>query len=258
MTIDETETPAIDPPVFSLEDADYKSAFKKSYTTSIKNGSWLLTFTDVTALMLTFFVLLFSMSTPTPQNWADLTASTENAYEKHYGAPAHGGVLDAENLRQQSTQPALDLPYLEQVIRDLIKRQNINLPIEIERTDEFLRLSIPDHLYFAPDQSVLSPQGQKALSFLNTLLPRIENQIKIIGYADPEYKSQNETQANIHNWSLALQRAQSAAAWLVKMGYQGKELTVEGHGSSFKKLNINKNSSDQALRRVDIMIYNIR
>src|SRR3546814_7872199 len=37
--------------------------------------AWLLTFTDLTALMLTFFVLLFSMSTIEKPNWQSLVNS---------------------------------------------------------------------------------------------------------------------------------------------------------------------------------------
>src|SRR3546814_1780661 len=39
--------------------------------------AWLLTFTDLTALMLTFFVLLFSMSTIEKPNWQSLVNRSE-------------------------------------------------------------------------------------------------------------------------------------------------------------------------------------
>ncbi|MFP4387114.1 MAG: flagellar motor protein MotB, partial [Alphaproteobacteria bacterium] len=45
---------------------------------------WLITFTDVMALMLTFFVLLYSMSSPQEEKWKEMTRGLTqklNAFE---------------------------------------------------------------------------------------------------------------------------------------------------------------------------------
>lgn len=41
-----------------------------------KKGAWMLTFTDLVSLMLTFFVMLFSMSTVQIDKWDAITDSS--------------------------------------------------------------------------------------------------------------------------------------------------------------------------------------
>ena len=45
---------------------------------------WLITFTDIMALMLTFFVLLYSMSIPEVKKWEELTSSINKGFSKFY------------------------------------------------------------------------------------------------------------------------------------------------------------------------------
>ena len=79
-------------------------------------STWLISFTDVMALMLTFFVLLFSMASPDEGKWDKLTQTAQESFNRFYGKPLHRGSEDAVNIDKINFSRALNLNYLKSII----------------------------------------------------------------------------------------------------------------------------------------------
>jgi chemotaxis protein MotB len=218
---------------------------------------WLLTFTDVMALMLTFFVLLFTMTVPTEDAWDEMIAALQNEFNSFYGAPFSEGTQDTINLSRVDFDEALNINYLASLMEAEIK-QNENLAnIRLIPQSGQLIVALPSELLFEPGDATVKTEGSRALYALGGILTRIKNKVEIVGHADPR-PIEGENRKFGNNWELSMARAGSVAAILNNVGYN-RPLTIRGRSSGrYQDLQKIQNMTDaerlDLSRRVDIVV----
>lgn len=190
---------------------------------------WLISFTDVMALMLTFFVLLFSMTEPEQKNWSEITAALQSEFNKFYGAAYERGPEDAINIDRINFNRALNIPYLQALLDEVTQGNDHLKGAELIPQPGRLIISLPRDLLFAPGEAAVKEDGSRALYALGGMLARIRNKVEIAGNADPRPVDQ-ESGTYDSNWDLSLQRAANVAAILEKVGYEN-EIALRGLGS---------------------------
>lgn len=214
---------------------------------------WLLTFTDVVALMLTFFVLLYSMSVPEFDKWSQMTTEAEQGKTNTRTLERFSGESADITISKISTSRALDLNYLANLINGEIQRNEKLGGILIFRSENNLIVSLPTDLVFQPGGATISAGGQRALFSLGGLFHKIRNRIEIIGHADP---NPVEGGGFTSNWELSLARAASVAGILNEVGYS-RDVIVRGLSSArFDEMSqdIPLDTRMDVARRVDIVI----
>ncbi len=177
---------------------------------------WLISFTDVMALMLTFFVLLFAMSNPKQEDWEDFTDTLQNNFNKYYGQPLNRGIQDAISIEKVDFSRALDLSYLKTLIVSLTKQEESLKDIELYPQPGRLIVSLPEDLLFEPGSDALGDGSTRALFTLAEMLGRIKNRVEIVGHADPRPV---RTERFSSNWDLSFARAAQVSAALARYGY---------------------------------------
>lgn len=225
-----------------------------AYKGQEKDGgqAWLLTFTDLTALMLTFFVLLYSMSTINEDDWQNLiealSPKLSSIQEVTVAMPSSD--QDAEAVERL---PGTDLDYLSNLLKEQVKEDEILARAAISRGDERIILSLPGDLLFASGSTALSEKAQAAIFALGGVLRNLNNVVEVAGYADPAPPSGTYTT----NWELSLARAASLSGMLATSGYKGAIL-VRGYGHAQYQAppgEADTAASMAAARRVDIIIH---
>lgn len=214
---------------------------------------WLISFTDVMALMLTFFVLLFSMSSPEKEQWEKLTQTAQENFNKFQGKPLHRGEQDAINIKKVNFSRALDLNYLKEIISNTIEEYPDLSDIRMMQIGNNLIISLPQNLLFDVGQADVKEEGRKALFDLSSTLSRIKNRLEVVGHTDPRPVRGG---AFPSNWELSLSRAANVAAILESVGYT-RPITVRGHASArYYDLPSTINNSERLdlSRRVDIVV----
>lgn len=183
-------------------------------------------FTDLVALMLTFFVLLFAMSTVEQQRWQNLTDALADNLDAVREAPVtpSGEQLGIESVR---TLAGTDLDYLAALLNqnmaaDLTLRRGV-----LHRLEDRLVIALPADLIFASGSSELAAPGRRALVALGGLLRRVSNRVEVTGHADPRQPAGGL----VSNWDLSLARALSVAALLRRTGIRGP-LVARGFGDA--------------------------
>lgn len=162
---------------------------------------WLLAFTDVVSLVLTFFILMFAMSTPDIAAWQRLT-----------GAIAPGEATPAEppmarrNIATVYRRAAVDIDYLHVLLEGTLAKQPALAGALLEAAHDRIVLSLPSGLTFAPGASVLDPAAGEALFHLGGLLANLGNRVAVVGAASPA------------SFELALARAAAVANALRRAG----------------------------------------
>ena len=216
-------------------------------------STWLISFTDVMALMLTFFVLLFSMASPDEGKWDKLTQTAQESFNRFYGKPLHRGSEDAVNIDKINFSRALNLNYLKSIMAKLVKEEPILNDIRLISFDQRLIISLPQNLLFDSGQAEVKERGRKALFALSGTLSRIKNRLEVVGHTDPRPVTGGEFKSN---WELSLARAANVAAVLETVGYT-KPVKIRGHASARYydlPLTLSEESRLDMSRRVDIVV----
>lgn len=219
------------------------------------SSTWLISFTDVMALMLTFFVLLFAMSNPKQEDWEQLTKKIQENFNRFYGQQENRGAQDAINIQKINFSRALDLRYLKALFNDAWVETEPSLKaVSLIENGDSLIISLPQNLLFETGKAEIKPQASKALFTIATSLRRIKNRIEVVGHTDPTPTRGGYGFAS--NWELSLARAASVAGVLENVGYD-RPILIRGQAAGrYAELpaDISEAQRRDLSRRVDIVI----
>lgn len=222
---------------------------------------WMLTFTDLLLLLITFFVMLAALGEPKTGLPSPLTSAVATASDI-YGADSVASVTDSspQSLGARTVIRGVNLDYLAVLLDRQINGEDGASAliagaenIAFTRQSDRLIISLPGDLLFASGAVALSPSGENTVRQLGEVLMRLRNQVAVYGHADPDPVGQSGATSN---WALSLQRAISVAGTLEGMGYP---LPVRPHGLSDSRYGDLPSDISQAeryrlSRRVDIVI----
>ncbi|NQV99794.1 MAG: flagellar motor protein MotB [Rhodospirillales bacterium] len=198
------------------------------------NGSgrmWLITFTDLVSLMLTFFVMLFAMSNVKLDEWKNISDSlsqtlrpTPEQQVKKVSATFNIGTI----FRKQAT----DIDYLSSILKENVSKTEGLSGTRVQLFEDRLVISLPGNLLFEPGNAVMTEAAQNALFILGGVFQNIDNQIGVNGHTDATppvgglYTS---------NWELSTARAAAVANTLRQVGYRDKIVAMGFADSKFRK-----------------------
>lgn len=220
---------------------------------------WLVTFTDIMALMLTFFVMLFSMAGPPMEPvWEGVRKTFSNELLSNKEGEWYSGPLDAPGMSTRTIPPGhLNLGYLEALLQEKINTEPTLMGVKLIVQKENLILSLPSDLFFAQGSATISARGKVRLLALADLLTHIGNRINLVGHTDP-IEGTKESDVGSSHRVLSLARALAVARVLESAGCTAP-LFVYGNGSGDYGPYDPAHAPSQArrmsaARRVDIVI----
>ena len=216
---------------------------------------WILIFTDMVALLLSFFVMLFSMSAVPVNEWEttiDILEEALNLTSEEEKDPTEDYNISSVLLERART----NVNYLLPIIEPKIKQDEIIKDSPIILLDDRIVISLSGDLLFASGKAELTAEARKALFNLGGVLRNIRNTIGVYGYSEDEKFDRDKYTSD---WELSLARAVSVANELKRAGYM-EEILSFGYGGarSFKLANVSKDRRQSLSRRVDIVIMSIR
>ena len=216
---------------------------------------WILIFTDMVALLLSFFVMLFSMSAVPVNEWEttiDILEEALNLTSEEEKDPTEDYNISSVLLERART----NVNYLLPIIEPKIKQDEIIKDSPIILLDDRIVISLSGDLLFASGKAELTEKGRKALFNLGGVLRNIRNTIGVYGYSEDEKFDRDKYSSD---WELSLARAVSVANELKRAGYM-EEILSFGYGGarSFRLANVSKDRRQSLSRRVDIVIMSIR
>jgi len=213
---------------------------------------WLVIFADLVALLLTFFVMLFSMSNVTVESWQKMVDALTDALNPESEEKIDTTPDVKTNIDLVFRKQAINLDYLRAVFEQKVIKNKALKGSQLTLLEDRLVVSLPGSLLFGPNSAILKQTAKDPLFTLGGLLGNVENQLGINGYADEnsidggKYKS---------NWELSLARSISVGNALRQAGYSGDLLNF-GYGNAHNPYLKNANDSQRKIlsRRIDIVI----
>jgi chemotaxis protein MotB len=218
--------------------------------------AWLVTFADLVALLIAFFVMMFSTQKVDTGKWESLVEALSMRLNPTQTVVIARPSADA-TVERLSPARATDLDYLESVLRDKARLQPELAGLSLFRLDDRLVLALPAELLFASGRADIVVSARPILFTLAGVLGTIGNGIDIVGHADPTPLAGSPFRSN---WELSVARAVSVANELQRAGYH-RPLAPSGFGDSrFVDLPADLSGAERlrAGRRVDIVIWPTR
>lgn len=196
---------------------------------------WITTFSDLMSLLLTFFVLLFSMASLNEQKFKQVLESIQSA-------------LGVQNVPQAGTREGLEMLSMEKKaepnavdeLGGLVKKEMEEIQSEIE---EFIMknklggqvkaevdgrgavITISDVVIFPVGEAEINESGLAILDKLVEMLKQFPYRVRVEGHTDAvpintvKYPS---------NWELSTARAARIVRYFIEHGIEPERLSAEG------------------------------
>lgn len=216
------------------------------------SNAWMLTFADLVSLMLTFFVLLYSMSSMQSDEFETLASALSQRLNPSRDVVQEAPTADL-NLPTVSVARAGSLDYIQQVLRTKFGDDATLDDLSVKRGEGELIISLPADTLFAPASATLTSAADRILFTLAEALRYFTNEVTVAGHTDP---NPIETPEFPSNWELSLARAAAVAKALHDGGYP-LGIEIFGHADTrFEELDIDIPIDERfrKARRVEVIV----
>ena len=229
-----------------------KSKRKTGQEAGLDTNAWMITFSDLLTLLMTFFVMLLSMSSIDKNRLESLSSSLRGAV----------GVLE-EGVSGQVHTPK-SIPHKPDVgqslvahVKDALKsvdlsdgqKQLFGSKLKVVQEGSKFLITMPGAILFQPGSKSLSPAATRVLGKLKTVLKKWNHPLKVRGHsaADGEVSPPSALR-------LSLLRATAVVNFLQSRGIRASRLAAVGYGT-MKPVGTHLTKAGRARnRRVEIVM----
>lgn len=240
---------------------------KKQEKFKLDPNAWMLTFSDLLTLLLTFFVLLLSMSSLNDMKLKEAFGALQGAvgaFEKgvqsEIGQPP---LIDQEGLPGKAGQAFMEVSKEIKKALDLATPKDFANTVKIEEAEITIRadergaiITIPQMVLFSAGETEMNEEGKKVLDVLGPVLRSFNNLLSVDGHSDdrPVTSALYPT-----GWELSMARALTVLHYLVEHeNLMPQRLTAMGHDAT-RPVASNDTAEGRARnRRVEIILVRER
>lgn len=203
--------------------------------------AWMLTFSDLLTLLMTFFVLIFASQDPVPPE------QLQQAFGQTAGV---FGLFRTGFLEQIVAVPRRDVSQdLVQVFLNEIGA----LDVTVTQEPGGLVVALPTDTYFAPGSATLNARARKRIDQLASFLAATRHRIRVEGHTDNRERARPPYPSV---WELSVGRAHAVLARLLAKGIAEDRLSLAGYGPSRPRFDNASREGRARNRRVEIVIVN--
>lgn len=259
------------------------SKLRRKTEDSDDGANWMTTYSDLVTLLLTFFVLLFSMATIDNQKYEEIRRSLRSSflnisggdmYEHNRGkdiftiieqtypkdtppeyedeGKEEGGDSSEELINKANELIVQRAEAVRKEMEQVISRLGLSEYISVVREQHNVVFRIDSVVLFDLGKADIKESGKEVLDRFSGLLSEIGNDVLIQGHADD---LPINTLLFPSNWELSTKRATNVVLYLVEnCGIPPERLTATGN-AEYRPIKPNDSPENrQANRRIDIVI----
>jgi len=216
--------------------------------------AWMATFSDMTTLLLTFFVLLISMANFEPVKYALTVQSLQGAFgimESFPTVPIHP-IVDIPKKTGDEQRKKQSLKDAEK-IKQIVETKNMSESVKVEVTEKGIAIMLRDPVGFASGSADLKEQGKEILKDVGDVIKTNPDlKVRVEGHTDDVPIRSNRYASN---WELSSARSLSVVQLLsAQTGIQPQNMSAVGYGE-YRPVVPNTSPENRAKnRRIQIFV----
>lgn len=171
---------------------------KKSSGGGGGGGDWLNTYADMVTLLLTFFILLFSMSSLDAAKFNMLVTAFASDGESSDKIIIRGEASGTEQNALPDASSDVEITDLEDVfqkIKEMIEQENRQDSVTVSKGEGYVFIQFMDDMLFEPNSAVLKARDRELLQFVGEAIKAVQQDtasINIVGHTaaipdNPDY-----------------------------------------------------------------------
>ena len=234
-------------------------ARKKVQRDEPSGDEWLATYSDCVTLLMTFFVLLYAMSSTDEAKMRALSQAFRSVMTGEVGdsileynlyngdVPLIGGETPTDTVDGENIEESM---YYQ--VSKFVKEHELEAAVEIIETEQGVAIQVRESILFETSKSTLREDSKEVLSSIAELLSSIDNTIVVEGHTDNRPISTAEFPSN---WELSVDRAVNVVKYFVEnTGIDPKRLSATGYGEHHPVVPNDTEENMAKNRRVNILI----
>jgi chemotaxis protein MotB len=156
-------------------------ARKKKTDSGGGGASWMETYSDMVTLLLTFFIMLYAMSTIDSQKYAAIVAS----FSKAMNPEAYYQQMEDEKLQEavvtidedvEETSDELDMLYT--LLKQYVEKSELEQQVYVSKAEEYVFIRFSDSVTFRGYSDILEQSGKEILDVLAEGLESVDEYIE--------------------------------------------------------------------------------
>ena len=217
--------------------------------------AWLTSFGDLMSLLLTFFILLYSMSTISLEKFYQVLKGIIEAFGGHYVIYEEKAIQGRRIPIQfpgmyPKVRSRKEIESKLSEIREMLKR--LGVKSEVAKFGTSIRFRINTDKLFPPGDDRPYPQAIPIIMELCKKLKELDLPITIEGHTD---NTPIKSKRFPSNWELSAARATAVLRLFIQCGYDPKKLSAAGCGP-YRPIAPNTTAEGRAKnRRIEIVIH---
>jgi len=213
---------------------------------------WMVTFGDMSGLLMAFFVLMLAYSSVQKESFEQAISSFQQAM----GILPYGqSMIKFEQVPGIRLSPPLPPKEIMKRIRAASYLAGLKGDVSVMQVKEGIRITIQSPILFDSGKSLLRPNAEPVLDELVKILKDNPNSVVVEGHTDNIPINTSEFHSN---WELSTARAISVTRYLFEKGnLEPKRFTVAGYAEYHPVASNDTPEDRQKNRRVEILLKNI-
>lgn len=247
-------------------------------------AGWLTTYADLMTLLLCFFVLLYSMSSPDEAKYEMIVNSLKEALIGQNGAtifdspsmdqeelvgdpvPEDGLPAETDDLYNEENEETDDIQgsnpeddlTMEEVaddiygaISDYLESEGLESTVKVEIIEEGILLDIKERVLFDLGQATIKSESLETLNKLGNLFNKFDNFIRVTGHTD---NIPINTSKYPSNWELAAARSCAIVRYYTDNQLSSKRFLCTSSGDTEPVATNDTEAGRAQNRRVNFLI----
>ncbi|MEL6348719.1 MAG: flagellar motor protein MotB [Myxococcota bacterium] len=205
---------------------------------------WMVTYSDMVTLLLTFFVMLLAMANFEDTSQVDAVMGSIRFALGSGSQPKDGVGPDTKSHEFEMNKTTMD--KVGTSLRDSLSKHLSDQAIQMTKTPNELRLQLNDRILFAPGSAEINPAAYQMLRDIGEALKGQSVSVEVEGHTDA-------TGATEDNWRVSSERALAVLFELQQRSELGGQFLQANAMGEYHPADLEGGSSEWN-RRVELVI----
>lgn len=224
-------------------------ARRKKKGDDINTNGWMDTYADTITLLLTFFILLYSISAVDSEKLKELSEALQFSLT---GKQSVKQLESLDDIKVDIEKESNKYEDLAKKLNEIIDKNSLTEVIKIREEDRGIVLQVDESILFDPGKAEIKESSIDILNTISKIIEETDNDIVAEGHTDnvpintAKYKS---------NWELSTARAMNIVKYFIEnKNINPVRLSVKGYGE-YNPIAPNDTPENRSKnRRVDILV----